>query len=60
LKVSSSAGAKTIKHYDETGSHEDHHRKEGRVTSAAEDVHAPQIAAQIHASQSSSDRHIST
>ena len=38
-KVSSSAVAKTIKRYDETGSHEDHHRK-GRpsVTSAAEDT----------------------
>ena len=32
------AFAKTIKHYDETGSHEDHHRKgRPRVTSAAED-----------------------
>jgi hypothetical protein len=28
LKVSSSAVAKTIKDYDETGSHEDRHRKE--------------------------------
>jgi transposase len=38
LKVSSSAVAKTIKRYDETGSHEDHHRKgRSRVTSAAED-----------------------
>jgi transposase len=38
LKVSSSAVEKTIKRYDETGSHEYHHRK-GRpiVTSAAED-----------------------
>jgi transposase len=38
LNVSSSAVAKTIKRYDETGSHEDRHRK-GRpgVTSAAED-----------------------
>jgi transposase len=27
LKVSSSAVAKTIKRYDETGVHEDHHRK---------------------------------
>jgi transposase len=38
LKVSSSAVAKTIKRYDETGSHEDCHWK-GRpsVTSAAED-----------------------
>jgi hypothetical protein len=38
LKVSSSEVAKTIKCYDETGSHEDHHRKgRRRVTSAAED-----------------------
>jgi hypothetical protein len=30
--------AKTIKRYDEIGSHEDHHRKgRSRVTSAAED-----------------------
>ena len=27
LKVSSSAVTKTIKRYEETGSHEDHHRK---------------------------------
>ena len=38
LKVSSIAVAKTNKCYDETGSHEDHHRKgRTRVTSAAED-----------------------
>jgi transposase len=38
FKVSSSAVAKTIKRYDETGSHEDRHRKgRPRVTSAAED-----------------------
>jgi transposase len=38
LEVSSSAVAKTIKRYDETGSHEDHHRNgRPRVTSAAED-----------------------
>jgi transposase len=38
LKVSSSAVTKTIKRYDKTGSHEDHHRKgRPRVTSAAED-----------------------
>jgi transposase len=38
LKVSSSAVAKTIKLYDETGCHEDRHRKgTPRVTSAAED-----------------------
>jgi transposase len=37
LNVFSSAVAKTIKHYDETGSHEDPHRKgRPRVTSAAE------------------------
>ena len=64
MKVSSNAVAKTIKRYDETGSHEDRH-KEGRptVTSAAEDkfikvtslrnwqITAPQITAQINASQ---------
>ncbi|CDQ61301.1 unnamed protein product [Oncorhynchus mykiss] len=56
LKVSSSAVAKNIKRYDKTGSHEDHHRKgRPRVTSAA-----PQIAAQINASRSSSNIHIST
>jgi hypothetical protein len=38
LKVSSSAVAKTIKHYDETGSYEDHHRNgRPRVTPAVED-----------------------
>jgi transposase len=38
LKVSSSDVAKIIKLYDETGSHEDRHRKgRPRVTSAAED-----------------------
>ena len=38
LKVSSSAVTKTIKRYDETGSHEDRHRKgRPRVTYAAED-----------------------
>jgi hypothetical protein len=39
LKVFSSAVAKTIKSYDETGSHEDRHRKgRPKVTSAAEDT----------------------
>ena len=38
LNISSSAVTKPIKHYDETGSHEDCHRKgRPRVTSAAED-----------------------
>ena len=38
LKVSASAVARTIKRYDETGSHEDRHRKgRPRVTYAAED-----------------------
>ena len=38
LKVSSSAVAKTIKRYDETGSHEDRHWKgRPRVTPAAVD-----------------------
>ena len=37
LKVSSSAVAKTIKRYDETVSHKDHHRKgRPRVTSVVE------------------------
>jgi transposase len=58
LKVSSSAVTKTIKRYDETGSHEDRHRKgRPRVTSAAEDKF---IVAQINASQRSRNRHIST
>ena len=66
LKVSSSAVEKTIKRYDETGSHEDRHRNgRHRVTSAAEhkfirELPASEIAAQINASQSSSNRHIST
>ena len=52
------------KNYQElwqNGSYEDRHRK-GRptVTSAAEELTAPKIAAQINASQSSSKRHIST
>ena len=53
LKVSSSAVAKTIKHYDETGSHEDRHGKgRPRVTSAAEDkLPASEIAAKINASE---------
>ena len=62
MNVSSRAVAKTIKRYDETGYHEDRHRTGiPRVTSAAEDkleLTAPQIAAQINASQSSSKRHI--
>ena len=38
FKVSSSTVAKTIKRYDETGSHKDRHRKgRPRVISAAED-----------------------
>ena len=65
LKVSSSAVTKTIKRYDETGSHEDRHRKgRPRVTSAAEDkfirVFCKTDCSQINASQSSSNRHIST
>uniref|UniRef100_A0A096M621 Transposase Tc1-like domain-containing protein n=1 Tax=Poecilia formosa TaxID=48698 RepID=A0A096M621_POEFO len=72
LKVSPSAVAKTIKHYKETGSHEDRPRK-GRpgVTSAAEDkfirvtslrncrLTAAQIRDQVNVTQSSSSRHIS-
>jgi transposase len=38
FNVSSSTVANTIKHYDETGSHDDRHRKgRPRVISAAED-----------------------
>ena len=57
LKVSSCPVAKTIKSYDETGSHEDHHRKGRlRVTSAKEDTFirvncTSEIAAQINASE---------
>ena len=56
-KVSSSAVAKTIKCYDETGSHEDRHRNgRPRVTSAAEDKFirvncTSEITAQINASE---------
>ena len=73
LNVSPSEVAKTIKHYDETGSHEDCPRKgRPRVTSAAEEkfiwvtslrnckLTAPQIRAQMNSTQSSSSRHIST
>ena len=66
LKVSLFAAAKTIKCYDETGPHEDCHRKgRPRVTSAAEDkfikkLLASGIAAQVNASPSASNRHIST
>ena len=73
FNVSSSAVAKTIKRYDETGSHESRPRKgRPRVTSAAEDksitvtslrnrqLTAPQIRAHINALQSSTSRHIST
>ena len=62
FKVSSSAVVKkTIKPYNDNGSHEDCHKKgRTRVTSAGEDksITAPQIAAQIIASQSSSNRHL--
>ena len=73
LKVSSTAVAKTIKRYDETGSHENRHRKgRPRDTCTADDTFigvtslrnhqltATQIGAQVNASQSSSNRHIST
>jgi hypothetical protein len=65
LKDSSSAIAKTIKRYDETGYNEERHRK-GRLrfTFAEEksslELPASEISAQINASQSSSNRHIST
>jgi hypothetical protein len=59
LKVPSRAVTKTIKHYNETGSHEDRHRKGNpRVTSAAEDKfirvtshYCYQSPAQINASE---------
>ena len=52
LKVSSSAVAKIIKRYDETGSHEDRHRKgRPRVSSAAEDTFIKENAVQINASE---------
>jgi transposase len=65
LKASTSAVAKTIKHSDETGSHEDCHRKgRPRVTSAAEEkfisVTSLRNCSPINASQSSSNRRIST
>jgi hypothetical protein len=56
LKASSSAVAKTMKSYDETGSHEDRHRK-GRPISSLELPDA-EIPAQINASQSSSNINI--
>ena len=72
MNVSPSAVAKTIKRYNETGSHEDRPRKgRPRVTSAAEDkfirvtslrnrkLTAAQIRDQMNATQSSSSRHIS-
>ena len=49
LNVSSSAGAKPIKRYDETGSNE-----------GSSELPASEIAAQINVSQSSSNRHNST
>lgn len=71
LTVSPSTVAKTIKCYNETGSHKDHSRKERRrVTSAAQEeliwvaslrkrtLSEPQIRAQKHDTQSSSSRHI--
>ena len=73
IKCVPSVVAKTIKRYDETGSHEDHPRKgRPRVISAAEDkfiwvtslrygkLTAPHIRAQMNTTQSSSSRHIST
>ena len=58
MKVSSSAVTITIKCYDETGSHEDRHRKgTPRVTSAAE---ATFIGVNSSPPKNSSNRHIST
>ena len=65
LKYSSSAVAKTIKCYDETGSHEFATGMEDpdlpllqRISSL--ELPASEIAAQINASRSLSNRHIST
>jgi transposase len=64
VKVSSSAGAKMIKRYDETGSREDRHRKgRTRIASAAEDRFIscqPQKLQPKKMLQSSSNRHMST
>jgi hypothetical protein len=53
-----SAVAKTIKLYDETGSHEDHPELLLLHRISSLELTAPQIAAQINASQSSSGRRI--
>ena len=59
LKFSSSAVAKTINCYDETGSHEDQHRKEKpRITSAAGDKFIRVNS--LRKCSNSSNRHIST
>jgi hypothetical protein len=50
LKVSSSAVAKTIKRYEETGSHEDRQLPLLQRISSLE-LPAPQITAQINASE---------
>ena len=62
LNVSSSVIAKTIKHYDETGSHENHHRKGRPLLQTISSLQFPasKIAAQINDSQRSSNRHMST
>ena len=64
LHVSSSAVAKTIKCYEETGSHEDGHSGRPRVTFAAEDkfirVTCLRNCSPKNASKSSSKIHIST
>ena len=65
LKVSSSEVVKTNTCYDETGSHEDRHRKgRPRITSAAEDkfirVTILRNCSPNEMLQSSSNRHIST
>ena len=57
LNISSIAVAKTIKRYDETGSHEDHHRKgkdpELPMLQRRSSIELPvsEIAAQINASE---------
>ena len=55
FEVTSSAAAKTIKRYDETASHEDHHRKDPELPLlqriSALELPVSEIAAQINASE---------
>ena len=60
FKVSSSGVAKTIKNYDETTTAKENPELPLLQRISSVELTAPQIAAQINASQSSSNRHIST